>query len=329
MKFGLNIPTASEGYYYAPPFASPEQLINLVKIADRLDYKSAWVNERFTLPKQISISGGHQPSFYEVLVTLSYFARATARISLVTGVLQPSFREPVLLAKQVSTLDVFSGGRMVLGMGKGENRQEFQAVNPRRSKASRGALLDETLEAMKLLLGEDSATFSGRYHEFHAISIWPKPLQKPFPIYLAGRSNNPNTYARIARWCEGWLLPISSSPDDVRNLRHALIPMLEKEGRTIEQVDLAAATILYLHKDRNKAVERFRSSKMVEFTGRKSIEEFAEIAPIGTVNDAIERIGKLQEAGATSCIAIKVPVDSYSELEEQVQMFAEDVMKWF
>ncbi len=324
MKFGLGIPTASEGYYFTSPFADHEQISRLFKVAEGLGYDSAWVNERFNMPQDILEDRSKQPNFYEVISSLSYTAAITKRIRLATGVLQPSLRDPILLANQMATLDAFSKGRAILGVGVGANKQEFVAMKPRNAKAHRGDMLDEFLVALTLLLSQDNVTHKGSYYEFHNVTIALKPIQRPLPIYIAGRS--PDTLRRMAHWCAGWLMPISSSPGDVRQRREELLPLLEKEGRSISELDLAAVTILSLDKDREKAVRRFRNSRLTEFMGSRTIEEFTQIAPIGTPQEAIERIVGLKEAGATTCIVSKSPVDDFEELVEQFQMFAEEVM---
>src|SRR5206468_1319031 len=131
------------------------------------------------------------PNWYEPLVTLAYCAARTRSIKLGTGVLMAPFRDPVILAKQVATLDRFSNGRMLLGLGLGMCRDEFVTVRPRMAKAQRGDILDETIGALRLLLDGNrggKAGFSGKHIEFGAIDLDPKPIQDPLPIYVPGKT---------------------------------------------------------------------------------------------------------------------------------------------
>ena len=323
MRFGLGIPTASEGYYFRPPFADHDQAIALLESAESWGYDSAWFNERFNMPVDLLESGSRQPNFYEVVVAMSYGAAVTKRIHLAQGVLQPSLRDPLLLANQMGTLDQFSKGRAILGVGKGANRQEFVEMRPRSAKAHRGDMLDEFLEVFTLLASQNGVSYSGKYYEYEGVSSFPKPVQEPFPIYLAGRSDN--TLRRLARWCSGWVMPISSSPDDVIRRKEELEPLAEKEGRDLSQMDLMAVTVMSLDSDHEKAVKRFAGSRLTEFMGSRSLEEFVEIASIGTPEEAIEKVARMKEAGSTSYLVNKAVARDFTELSEQFQRFAEEV----
>src|SRR5581483_5801962 len=140
--------------------------------------------------------------FYELLVTLAAIAGATERVRLGTAVLVLPLREPVTLAHQVATLDQLSGGRLVLGVGLGSYREEFEAVWPRRAGVVRGEVMDELLVALRLLLSERRAAMSGEHVAFD-VELHPKPAQERLPILVGG--NHPNALRRAVTAGDGWI----------------------------------------------------------------------------------------------------------------------------
>ena len=126
----------------------------------------------------------------------------TQQIRLGAGVAVLPFRDPIVLAKQAATLDHFSGGRFVLGVGAGVFKSELGAIRGGLGKAHRGKMLDEHLEALNLLLNTPGrVSFSGKYYQFTDVDIDPKPVQQPLPIQIAGFADA--TYARVARHATG------------------------------------------------------------------------------------------------------------------------------
>jgi len=323
MKFGLGIPTSSEGYYYKPGFVDEFKLINLCKLAESWGYESAWFNERFNITAKQLLPWTSNPNFFEAIMTMSYIAAVTQKIHLVTGILQPILRDPLLLANQLGTLDRFSHGRIILGLGIGANRTELVNLKPALYNAHRGNIINEFLDVFPLLISQDTVSFKGNYYQYDNVSSTPKPLS-PLKIYLAGRGIN--TLRRLAHSCSGWILPISTSPNEVIQRKHELSPFLDKEQRSIDEINLIGFTILSLDRDSEKAKQRFLKSRMLEFTGSKTPDEFINIAAIGTPEEVIEKIIKLKESGETSLIVNKVPASEFEEIEEQFQMFAEEVI---
>ena len=158
-----------------------------------LDRKSPW-------PR-----GGELPrKYYRTLdpfITLTAAAAATERLLLGTGVALVIERDPIITAKEVASLDLVSGGRVVFGVGVGWNREEMEnhGTNPR----IRGKLADERIQAMIEMWTNEEPEFHGRYVDFAPIGIWPKPVQTPYPpIYVGGGRR---AFERIAQFGDGWL----------------------------------------------------------------------------------------------------------------------------
>ena len=327
MQFGISIPTCREGMDVAPGAIGPNDIARLARAADDLGFDAAWGNDHLSPSNRIRSLYGVIPNFYEMLTTLTYCAAVTKDLRVATGVAVMPFREPILFAKQVSTLDVLSGGRAMIGVGMGNNREEFQMLFPRKAGGSRGAMLDEELEILYRLLNEEKTSYKGVYHEFNDVVLEPKPRQKPFPIYISGRSGK--TMERTVKFGTGLIV---FSPT-----REALVEQIDKlgaaareRGRDLSEFDIVVNTTLSLAKTKEEAVDRFYQS----FTGRRAgVNADPEVTLsrniIGTPEDAIERIGALREAGLKHCAITGVAADSIEERIEQWQMFASEVMPRF
>src|SRR5262249_36373500 len=159
------------------------------------------------------------------------------------------------VAKQASTLDVFSGGRLILGLGVGAYREEFEAVLPRIRDANRGEMLDEGIRALRTLFADRVADFGGTHYEFRDVEMYPKPVQDPLPVWIAGNARR--GAVRVGRWCEGWLpavLPAEQIRAAVARLRRAA----EDAGRDPDAIEIAPQFVMTIAKSHEAAVDRFR-----------------------------------------------------------------------
>lgn len=138
----------------------------------------------------------------EALVALSYMAAVTSRVTLGTEVLVLPQREPTLVAKQVSTLDTLSGGRMRLGIGVGWQAAEYAALGE--DFHTRGRRMDEAIQLLRTYWGEPQVTFTGTYYRADAMGMEPKPPQGArLPLWIGGHSEA--AYRRVGRLGDGWL----------------------------------------------------------------------------------------------------------------------------
>ena len=145
----------------------------------------------------------------EQITLLSYIAGQTSKIRLVTSVLIVPHRNPLIAAKSLATLDLLSEGRLVVGVGVGWMREEFQALGLPPFE-ERGAVTDEYIRAFKVLWTEDDPHFQGKYISFDDISFLPKPVQKPHPPIWVGGESRP-ALRRTAELADGWY-PLGSNP---------------------------------------------------------------------------------------------------------------------
>jgi probable F420-dependent oxidoreductase len=141
----------------------------------------------------------HDPAL-DSLVALTWAAAHTTTIRLATGIIILPQRNPLVLAKQVATLDVLSGGRAMLGVGAGYLEPEFRAVGA--NFAERGAITDDYLAGMQALWYSEHPEYHGKFVDFAGIDAHPRPLQRPIPIVAAGHS--PPAYRRAVARAHGW-----------------------------------------------------------------------------------------------------------------------------
>ncbi len=188
----------------------------LARAAEERGFHSVFVPEHTHLPVRADtppgLVAGVRPEDYrrslDPLVALSAAASVTDRIALGTGVVLVAQHHPVLLAKQVATLDHLSGGRVVLGIGFGWNRAE--AADHGVPFGSRHEIAREHVLCMQALWSEDPAEFHGRHVSLDPCWSWPKPVQRPRVTTLVGGGANPAVFAAVAEYADGWM-PIGGS----------------------------------------------------------------------------------------------------------------------
>jgi probable F420-dependent oxidoreductase len=164
----------------------------------------------------------------EALMTLSHIAAVTSRVTLGTEVLVLPQREPTLVAKQVSTLDTLSGGRVRLGVGVGWQESEYDALGE--PFATRGARMDEAIALLRAYWAEARVDFAGRHYHARAMSMEPKPPQGgKIPIWIGGYSEA--AFQRVGRLGDGWLASRVTDAADARRALDAIRRHAEAAGR--------------------------------------------------------------------------------------------------
>jgi probable F420-dependent oxidoreductase len=215
----------------------------MARTAEALGFESFWCAEHPFIPVHTTSrfpgsEDGVIPEAYshfiDPFVALARASGTTSRIKLGTGIVLVPERHPLLLAKEVSTLDLFSGGRFLFGIGAGWLREETQLMGG--DFDHRWTQTRESILAMKELWTKPEAEFHGKYYDFPPVRSNPKPLQKPHPPVLLGGDAR-NVLERIVAWGDGWL-PNRLTPDQLREKRAALDRLAKEAGR-----DPAAITI--------------------------------------------------------------------------------------
>ncbi len=340
MKFGLAFPNSYEGVYGSIPFASPAQLTEFAQIAEFLGYDSLWGLDlivpsltRRVEQNEAGMSGMTTiPTWFELLISLSYIASNTSKIKLGTGDIILPISEPDLLAKQLATLDNISKGRVLFGVGIGSSRVEFNSLYPRNKMFNRGLMMEEALEAIKLLLSGQMVSFSGQYYEFKDLCLTPRPVQSVIPVYISGNAlNKPEKVAkRVAKWGNGWLISIATNNETIAKRMERLYPFMDDLGRDMSELDIAAVAVQSLASNETMGRQQYLNTRVSQRRiGGQSLDEFVARNLIGTSNEVVEKIMKLQDQGVTSCIVTNHAIDSYDELLEQIHRFSEEVMPYF
>lgn len=330
MRFSVALPTCMEGMIYPVPFASPDQLIQIAKWAEDLGYHSVWGNDHMSTQAYVREAYAQAPRFWEPLVSYGYLAAETETIRLGTGVLvAPLRRDVVVLAKQLATLDHFSQGRLILGLGIGAYREEFQALHPN-WKVRRGNMLEESLAALRQLFTESAVSFAGEYYSARGVEMFPKPLQQPLPFYIGG--NNPNAVRRTAEYGDGWMpaaMPLVRLKEEIVRLNS----LLGKRGRSPLEVDVAPQFVVHLGKTHEAAVKQFRSSQayhhLVSLRSStlkgQSESDFEGANLIGSPEEVLEKAQALEEVGVTHLAGMLFAVNNVEQQLIQMQIFAEEV----
>lgn len=181
----------------------------LAREAEARGFESLWVTEHTHIPAERRTpwpGGGELPGYYarslDPFVALTAAAAATSRLRVATGVCLVVEHDPIILAKQVASLDLVSGGRVLFGVGGGWNREEME--NHGTAFGTRWKLLRERVEAMKAIWTQDEAEYHGELVDFDPIRSWPKPVQRPHPPVLVGGSG-PRILERVVRYGDGWM----------------------------------------------------------------------------------------------------------------------------
>ena len=230
----------------------PADTIRLAQLAEELGYDSWWAGEHVVLPDPADPAQPLQPhdAILDPLVHLAFVAAVTTTLELGTGIIILPQRNPVVLAKEVASLDVLSNGRLHLGVAAGYLAGEMEAVGV--PMAERGARTDEYLDAMHALWADPVRSFSGKYVSFGGVDAFPKPVLPGGPRIVIGGHSRPALRRAVARghgWYGADLDPAATAPllDQLRELadqvdRPAALGPLEISVTPIEPVDAETAT---------------------------------------------------------------------------------------
>jgi probable F420-dependent oxidoreductase len=332
MKFSVCLSTGYEGLAYPIPFCAPQELVKTAQLCERLGYDAVWGNDHMTTQHYVrDLFPDTPPNFFEPLVVLAMIAQATTKLRVGTALLVLPMREPVYLAKQVTTIDQMSGGRFMMAVGLGAYREEFEAWAGRRSKEfRRGDMMDEGLKAFHILMNEKISSHDGHYYSFSNVELFPKASQKPFPLYIGG--HNMHAVERAASvgedWLPGWR-PFQELDERIKQLKKCA----EEVGRDPSKIEIAPQFSLLIGKTDEEAERTYMKSGLVAhrvslaYTGRDPMHQVTANL-VGSPQSIIEKIRALKAIGVDHCAAMVVAVNSLDEYLEQVEWFAKEIMPY-
>jgi probable F420-dependent oxidoreductase len=236
MKFGIVF--ANTG-----PFVDPEGAVGLARAAEAAGFESLWTVEHTVVPagyestypydRSGRMPGSDDAPIPDPLVWLAFLASATTTINLATGILIQPQRNPVVLAKEVATLDHLSGGRVQLGVGVGWLEEEFDAIGI--PFTERGRRTDDGIAAMRALWSQDQATYEGEFTSFTDCICRPRPVGGTVPVHIGGHTE---VAARRAGRIGDGFFPVSGSHEVLGGLFDVVRRTAEESGRDPATIEI-------------------------------------------------------------------------------------------
>ena len=289
---------------------NPNFLRELVEVGEKYGYDSIWLSDRI-VSNRFSL---------EPMIALSMVAAYSDRMKFGTSVLALPLRNPVVLAKQVATLDYLSQGRFFPAVGLGqEEPEEYEACGV--PKTDRAARTDEAIVLMRRLWQEDSVTHEGRFFTCHDVSITPKPVFQPSPpVWIGGRS--PAAARRVGRVGDGWLVS-SATPAEVGEGKDIVFDTAAECNREIEEDHVGVLMGYYISDDYEQA-----ATKSHQFVTRHRPDaHFSEFTALGNIQQVAELIQSYIDAGASK-FAVR-PLCAGDESMEQLEIMGQEVLPLF
>ena len=211
--------------------------------AEALGFESLWLPEHGVMPVHVttryqgSPDGSIPPSMSDIgdpFIGLARASAVTKTLKLGTGICLVPEHNPLLLAKEIATLDHLSGGRFLFGIGAGWLQEETEIMGG--DFAHRWSQTREAILVMKELWTKDEAEYHGKFYNFPPVRSFPKPAQTPHPpIYLGGSASN--VFKRVVAWGDGWM-PTRATPEDIKNGRATLDKLSEAAGRDSRSIEI-------------------------------------------------------------------------------------------
>ncbi|MDA3039243.1 MAG: LLM class F420-dependent oxidoreductase [Actinomycetota bacterium] len=237
----VGIVPINSGYYIEPRF-----ITRFAPLIESLGYESVWTFEHVIVPEAYQSTYPYNPSgklalaggdrFVDPLIALSWVAACTERLRLGTGVNILSQTNPLYLAKQASSIDHLSGGRLMLGLGVGWLKEEFDALGV--PFDDRGARADEYLDAMTQAWSGEPVDYRGRFVDWHGFRMLPRSTQRPrVPVVIGGTS--PAAIRRVVARGDGWYV-IHRDLEHFHSLMAALRAEGDQQGRDIGELEITA-----------------------------------------------------------------------------------------
>jgi probable F420-dependent oxidoreductase len=283
----------------------PTQLQTFLARAEALGYESAWVQEQIV---------GAVPML-DPLTLLSYAAAVTRSLRLGTSVMLTVLRNPIQLAKSLTSLDRLSQGRLTVGVGIGNPRPEDAAFGiPLQHRARRFV---EGIEVMKALWTQPSATLAGEYWNLAGISQEPKPVQQPHPPLWFG-AREPAALRRAVRLGNGWMGAGSSSNADFNTQARLVRGFLDDANRDPTTFRISKRVYIAVDADRPRAEARLRSWFGLRY---RNAAMASRVAVWGGMQECLDRLAELVESGAEHLL-----LNSAFDHMEHLEVLAQDIV---
>lgn len=293
--------------------ATPGPIMTLAQLAEDMGFSSVWVADHVAFPVSFAskypyAKEGDFPSklddpLLEPLAVLGVLAGATKRVRLGTAVLVMAYRNPVLQARQLVTIDQMSGGRVMLGAGVGWLEEEFEVLGFHQFKR-RGKATDEAIEIFKAIAGGGEVGFDGEIYKFEPVYSSPGSVQRPHPPVLVGGVADP-ALRRVARHGDGWLAT-ALGPDRVKGQLDRLKTFCSEGGRSYDSVKLVFKVFLNIGEaKRNQHDEREPAT--------------------GSVSEIVDDLKRLKDLGFDEMIVRVRAAPTLEATREQIDRFVSEI----
>jgi len=311
MKFGIAVTSGASPA--VTPSTQADYVARVATAAEDAGYHAVWVADRTVYPHDIMrryphMFGPHHSkpdsqNLLEAVSVLSYLAGVTKRVRLGFAVLVLPFRNPVLNAKSVTTIDALSGGRVVFGVGAGWMREEFEGVFARME--TRGSVTDEHIELFKAACTQDVLGYRGKHFQVSGKVFFPKPIQKPHPpVWVGGKTEA--ALRRAARLGDGWN-GIFLTPEELATKRRELEGYCKEYKRGTAKLDVALTVNLH-----------WGERKQAPGGGGR-------LFLTGSTEDILGDLRRYQDAGLDHLI-VSVSADSTADTLARVRRLADELL---
>jgi probable F420-dependent oxidoreductase len=308
MRYGLRLPS----YALGERTASLQEMGTYLRHAEDLGFDSAMLIDHLLIAPP-----AYRVAWLEPVSLLSALAGVTRTIRLGTLVIVLPFRDPVAFAKEWATLDLLSGGRSILGVGVGWNKQEFEAL--RIPIKERGRRMNEMLESITALWAGDDVSYEGQFYRFEHLTIEPKPVQKPHPPIWIGGGTQPSekiygegvdtitpVLRRIARYAETWVPHSSATAEMVTGDWQRIQEFMVEFGRDPSTMRRVYSNFVHILKPGEKPESA--APKFSVYSGM-DLPYWQEFYLLGEAEAVAERIrGKIEALGGVDDLILN-PLD--------------------
>jgi probable F420-dependent oxidoreductase len=301
MRFTVEYPIGSAGF--SPAFLEPTTVTRFAAAVEEAGVDAIAFTEHPAPSKKWLDHGGHES--FDPLTALAFCAATTSRLRLMTYLLVLPYRNPLLAAKQIATLDVLSGGRTIIGLGGGYLRSEFAALGVEFEE--RNDLFDEGLEVLRGLWTTDEFSFEGRSFKALGQVSRPEPTQKPYPPVWVG-GNSRKARQRVVSYGQGWA-PIIVDEVKSTTTRTAPIDSVESLGEAIGDL-------------RRMLEEAGRDPGTIEVQVQWQVGSSVEDDPAAT----LERIEQLAAVGVT-WLCLNPPADDVERCMDLLTAYGDNIIR--
>lgn len=304
MELGVFLPISGRA-------ATPEVLTQAAQAAERLGFAAVWSADRVVTPWHIETPYPYSTDnvfivppdrpFFDSMACLSFLAGRTEKVRLGISVLVLPYRHPLYWARLATTIDHLSRGRLIMGVGVGWMREEFEALGmPYRD---RGRMTDEQLEAVRLLLTEEHCTFEGKHYSFSDVSFHPKALQPHLPIWVGGEGKPARR--RAGRHGDAWFpYFVEITPRELRQAHDDVRSAARDAGRDPDAVALTCCSA-------------------VEVTDADVTQDPRRLR--GSPRQLVEALRQYEQVGVQH-VALQFMVPRWPDRLAQMEQFAEEVL---